>query len=125
MSDTVIKQFRVSEGDAARFYISPPTGETWKVKALAITPNETSATDASNYITATAYKANTAITAGRTNNSSGGTAFTVGTTEAFALTGVGKNLEVSGANPFNVRVAKAGSGVGDLSIMAEFERMRI
>lgn len=98
----------------------------WEVEEITLTPNATSATDGTNYVTITAYKGSgtgTAITGGRATSS---TSLTAATAEKLTLTGAGNNLVVTQANPLQIAVAKSGTGVAvNATVTVRFRIKRV
>jgi hypothetical protein len=108
---------------AGRVYFTPPDAtQTWRLKAVSIVPNATSAANDTNYATLThVVGSSTSVAASRATTVAGG-ALTQGTAENVTLTGTQLQLEITQANAYSVRVAHAASGVAvDVSVTAEFE----
>lgn len=116
----------VAANASARATFAPPSsGGKLKLLSVTLSPNETSAVHATDYVDITVKKGSTALSAARSTNSSTGSALTQNTPEAIALTGVGSDLEATFTAPHHVLVdATPGAGVAvDVSILAVYQQL--
>ncbi len=127
MEDIYVQVSRAVAADAsARVNFFPPTTTgKWKLKSLSIVPNETSATNASNYADLTMKKGSTALMTARSTNASTGAEVTQGTGEAMTLTGTGTDMECTLAAPHHLLIdCTPGTGVAvDISILAVYQQL--
>lgn len=92
--DHVVLTVEANETATESWWTVVPFPGKWMLSAAAFVPDDTLATDGTNYITLTIRDAaNGANVASTTTNSSGGAALTAGTATVFTLSG---NLEYTG-----------------------------
>lgn len=117
----------VAANASARISFHPPTTTgKWKLKSIAIEPNETSAVHATDYVDITMKKGSTALmAAARSTNSSTGSALTQGTGEVLSITVGGADLECTLAAPHHLLIdATPGAGVAvDISGLAVYQQL--
>lgn len=106
----VLSGFSIANNATGNVYVPAPGAGKWRLKAIGILANVTSAADGTNYITATVTNV-----AGTTMGSytTASTAITAGTYRGFTLT-ASVNPEVDGdgaAEVITMAVTKAGTGV--------------
>jgi len=126
---TITQPLAVAADAEGRVYFTPPRStDRWRLRALSVTPNATSAANDTNHTSNRAFVgASTAVTAARVTTVAGG-ALTQGVTEELTLTGTQGQLEITQAAPLSYRVDAATNGTGvavNISITAEFEVERV
>jgi len=108
-------------GTARKVGFSPPVGERYRVKAIEICPNGTTAANGTNYASLRCYSGANALTAARTTASS---ALTELTPEAMAITAGLSNCEITSTSPFSIQVSHAASGAAvDVTVTVTVERI--
>jgi hypothetical protein len=123
---TLCQRVVVAADASARASFAPPSGVTWLLKKLWLVPNETSATNDTNYASIEPKKGSTALATARVTTAAGG-ALTQDDPVNFTLTGTPTQLECTQADPHHVLVDAATNGTGvavDVSIFAEYQVLR-
>lgn len=124
--ETVAIPLVAAAAAARRPVFYPPSGQTYRVKAIRYAISATTAANGTNYVSVRPYKgASTALAAARTTASD---AFTASQTaaESVTLTASGVDLEISSSAGLSFDITHAASGAAlDIVALVDFERVAV